>query len=444
MTDRTFELLLERALRGDAERAVRPLDAAGIAAAAASAPRARFSMPSMAPVLVAAAIGLGVIGGAALVAGGRPAVPTLPAVVATPAPTAAPSSTPPGGIPAAYVDHWIGAAPLVAGSTTERLTARLDISASGLVITERTGGAAVEALKTSITGDGSSLRLTSNSVASCSAENSYGRYRWSQSPGGTVLTITSAGDQCAAREAAIAGTWYRMGCDAWGAECIGNLEAGTYPSWNLVTAVKPATGWDPAIGALTYTVPSGWTNSHDFGVGYWLEPTAWHDALVQAKGGTDDHDRPAGNGIYVMSMPTAAVQDATCTTGLADPKVGGTAADLVAFLTHHPALDATKPQPIEIGGLQGSMVDVQLKSTWTRSCPGLSGPFALTFTYKGGTPSTVWNDTGTNAGTKDRYIVLDLGQGRPLLIQISAPSSADFDALLPNAMQVVDTFRVLP
>ena len=410
---------------------MRPIDAAGIAAAGASAPRARFSLPSMVPVFAAGAIGLAVIAGAALLAGGRPATLPLPVVVATPAPTnapsPAPSPTPAGGIPTSFLDHWMGAAPLVAKSTGARHTAELDISPSGLVLTDRTGGASIEALNSSITGDGTSLRLTSNAVGECPTDNSYGYYMWTQSRGGTMLTITSAGDACAGRAAALTGTWYRMGCRAWHADCIGNLEPGTYPSWNFATAPDPVNGWDPVIGALTYTVPAGWTNSHDFAAGYWLEPTPWHDALVQAKGGIDDHDRPIGNGIYVMSMPSAAVQDAEpARPELADPTVGGTADDLVAFLTHHPALDATPPQPIEINGLAGSIVDVQLKSAWTRSCPGLPGPFATTFTYKGGTPSTVWNDTGTNArheGPVHRARLF--GQGRPLVIQISAPSSAE-------------------
>ena len=189
------------------------------------------------------------------------------------------------------------------GLDAERLTARLDISASGLVITERTGGAAVEALKTSITGDGSSLRLTSNSVASCSAENSYGRYRWSQSPGGTVLTITSAGDQRApARPRSPApGTGWAATPGAPTASATSTLE----PT-HRGTSSPPY----PAPGGIRHRShlrgSAGGTNSHDFGVGYWLERTRGMTAL-QAKGHADDWPPQR---LLVMSI-RRRVQDAT-------------------------------------------------------------------------------------------------------------------------------------
>ena len=47
------------------------------------------------------------------------------------------------------------------------------------------------------------------------------------------------------------------------------------------------------------------------------------------------------------------------------------------------------------------------------------------------------------AGAADRYIVLDVG-GRPVVIQISAPSPAALTALLPEAMPIVQSFRFAP
>ena len=321
---------------------------------------------------------------------------------------------------------------------------RSSISVLGLSVTDRSGADQSQRFPSTVVADDSTARLTATSPSDCPASAGAGAYRWSLSPGGSTLVISVSDDDCAARSAALSGTWYRMGCAEWAGTCIGHLEPGTYPSWNFAAVTDATAPWEPILGGLTYTVPEGWTNSHDFQAGYWLEPTDWHDALVASKGNIDDHSRPTGNGIYVMSGPVAALQDADCSTGLADPSVGETAADLVAFLTHHPALDVSAVKPVTIGGLAGTMVDVTLKPTWTSSCPGSTVPIAALFTLRNGTTTTVWNDTATVGAAADRYIVLDIGGGRPVVIQVSSPSAAAFGPLIASAMPIVESFRFQP
>ena len=451
--DRTIDSVLQAV---DATLQVRPRRGAAVW---------RFpSMTRFVPIVAAAALGIGLVGGALLIGGNRQQAPgpdpapASPAVVASPQPTSktpsqsaavvepsssttAAASAPPAA-PATVAGLWIGGVPETASRTAPLTSAILDVTApSSITLSRRDKPESIDRLF-AVWGDGT-LKLATLDGDDCpSGDTDY--YKWNVSRGGTLLRLTAGGDACASRSDALSRTWYRLGCAAWSMPCIGNLEPGTYPSWNFATSLDSDNQWHPRLGSLSYTVPDGWTNSNDFAAGYWLEPTAWHDTLVQARGGQDSPHRADANGIYLLSRPVAALQDDACTSSLRDPSVGETADDLVDFLTHHPALVASAPQSISIRGLAGTFVDVELTPTWTKTCPGVAARVAALFTSKDGSPALGSNDAATVSGAVDRYIVLDLGGGRPVLIQISAPSRAEFQSLLPKAMQVVETFRFSP
>lgn len=443
MSEHDFELDLQRTLAADAERAVRPVDALAIAGAA-MAPSARaFRWSSFAPLVAAALIGAAIIAGAGLLAGSRnPAPLRPPALVEAPSSSGTPSASPAPTVPEAVAGVWVGGIPPVAGAPEGLSSAILEMTDPATVGISRRGEDG-DTYRSRAAWSDSTLRISTLLADSC-APGDNGYYSWSVSPGGSLLLLTANSDPCSPRAEAFSRTWYRLGCAAWSMNCLGRLEPGTYPSWNFATSLDANKQWHPRLGALSYTVAEGWTNSNDFSAGYWLEPTPWHDALVEARGGQDTTDRTVSNGIYVLSRPVAAIQDDNCTSSLPDPSVGETAQDLVDFLTHHPALAASPPQPITIGPIEGQFVDVELAPTWTKTCPGLTAPLAALITSKNGSPALGWNDAGTNSGAFDRYIVLDLGGGRPVLIQVSAPSSAEFQSLLPQAMRVVETFRFSP
>jgi hypothetical protein len=52
-------------------------------------------------------------------------------------------------------------------------------------------------------------------------------------------------------------------------------------------------------------------------------------------------------------------------------------------------------------------------------------------------------DWNIQAAGRTRIIALDLGDGHALVIDIEGQTKADYDALLPDAMQVVNTFQFL-
>lgn len=125
--------------------------------------------------------------------------------------------------------------------------------------------------------------------------------------------------------------------------CLGPVVAGTYTT----RAFQPA---------LTYTVPGGWANYEDLpGQALLLPPGATHAGVDP---GTSDY-----LGIY--TSVAAPLKDCSSQP---DPAVAPGVAGYLSWLTSHPALDVSVPQPITVSGLTGSVVDIGLRADATKVC----------------------------------------------------------------------------
>jgi hypothetical protein len=238
----------------------------------------------------------------------------------------------------------------------------------------------------------------------------------------TALTLSPIADACGPRAAALAGDWVYVGCPDKQGWCLGDLPAGPHVSTIFTPFVAPA-AWTYAYGRFTYTTPAGWANGED---------CAWCYTL--AKQGA-----PANTNINIWSDVAAHRQDNQCTGGPAQG-VGRSADAIVSWLTTLPGLVTSAPAPITIGGLSGKMVDLAVKPTWTTTCSYADPPgraLVSTFSDPLKPDGLDWN---IQANGLTRIIALDLGDGRALVIDIEGQTKADYDALLPDAMQVVNTF----
>ncbi len=70
-------------------------------------------------------------------------------------------------------------------------------------------------------------------------------------------------------------------------------------------------------------------------------------------------------GISFLHDPAIASQD--CEES-AEPGVGRTVEDLVAWLVAAPGLTVSEPTPAKVGGLDGVQVDLQLDPAWKQTC----------------------------------------------------------------------------
>jgi hypothetical protein len=131
----------------------------------------------------------------------------------------------------------------------------------------------------------------------------------------------------------------------YGGQCLGPLEPGTYR-----TRV-----FEPAI---RYTVPAGWVNAEDLPGNFWLYRE-------------DDPQEGFTGGSYVGIYTGVRAPDG-CGEAWADG-VGQTPAELAQWYADHPGLAAGEPRPVEVGGLEGLLVDVPLAEDWKGRCPWSRG-----------------------------------------------------------------------
>jgi hypothetical protein len=265
------------------------------------------------------------------------------------------------------------------------------------------------------------ISLVSDRANGCEVGDA-GRYSWSATGGGSTITFALLEDDCDARAAVIPGEWLRSDCGDPRNFCLGPLEAGRYSSFYIDPFVPDGDPWRPHFGALTYEVPAGWMATSDYPTQYDIEPVP---------GG-------AGSGIYVRSEVVASSSSDPCAE-VQDPLIGEDAAALTERLASLPGVSATDPIEISIGGLSGFRVDVSRDPNWTQICPAISeAPIRLLYVDRSDEESFAW---GLEENTHMRHYLLDLGDGRALLIDIEAPTLAEYEAILDEATAIVESME---
>ncbi len=377
-------------------------------------PSRRFPIMNCVATLaaIAAALVIAVGGGALLL--GRPADDPNVGVPVSPSPSASPS----GSIPTAFRHVWLGELRAVVGIDTDR--SFLGFTADEVTYLDTLASVASMSAPDRLT---LTLKVARNG---CEAGD-VGTYTVALSPGGTKLNLAAIDEACSARRDAMAGDWLRSDCLDPENFCLGELEAGEYPSFFFTPRLGPDDPWAPDWGALRYTVPDGWAATSDWPERYELEPADWY---ASNRGDVAREIR----GIYVMSRMGAFDHTPTCDAGALE-SVGRSPDALVAWLEDHPALVPATAQDITIDGRAAQMIDVSLVPGWTAGCPGDPTPRAILFGLDGeGADGRQW---GPLEGMKQRYVLFDL-DGDTILIAIG--SSADrFDEFVADAMTIVES-----
>lgn len=179
------------------------------------------------------------------------------------------------------------------------------------------------------------------------------------------------------------------------------LPAGTYTS----------AGFQPPV---TFTVPEGWTQPTDAELYTYLRPIE-NDAI----------------GVHLFRDPKAASQDASCPAA-PEPGVGGSAAELAAWIEQRPGLVVSAPTMATVGGLSGIQLDVGLKSDWTQSCPFANGiPSVALFN----SPAIDhWVVVGNE---RLRLFLLDLPGGGTVVVDLDAFDGDQVEDLIARSAGIV-------
>jgi hypothetical protein len=145
-----------------------------------------------------------------------------------------------------------------------------------------------------------------------------------------------------------------------GGACLGDLAPGHYDS----------AGFAVQLGV---TVPAGWSNQEDINGRYLLLPKG------ATRTGAD-----AGTSDYVGVYDPVVASDPSC----ADVDLGAEqkAATLAATLAKRPGIVATRPAPVRLGALSGTVLDLRMAAGWTKTCPDGDPPFPIVPVISGGRP----------------------------------------------------------
>jgi hypothetical protein len=128
-----------------------------------------------------------------------------------------------------------------------------------------------------------------------------------------------------------------------------------------------------------------------------------------------------------------------------DPTVDGSVAGLTEWLTSHPGLQTSDPQPVTIGGLDGVVLDLRMRPGWDETCRWARdfGSIPVVPFLMGGDPSsfhkTLWGEND------ERLYLFDL-EGGNVAISVSAelappangPRLADYEDAVTS---IIESFR---
>jgi hypothetical protein len=364
---------------------------------------------------LAAAIAVVAVGVAALVNRPNPG-----SVGGNPSPSVRSSEGAASPVPAGLIGEWMGAPKDLPGIQDGAGTTLVFMD--GEVWLTQSNQVAVHQFTSGTTSAGpNEIEVTSRVAGGGCSPNDSGSYAWSLSPGGRVLTVGGVTDDCTTRATAFEGTWWKMDCPTPDDGCLGDLEAGTYASQYLDPFVAAGDPWALRFGALTYTVPAGWSNKWD-----------WPDHLsLVPQGAAED------TGIFVLTDVVVVSQADPCNP-VPDPLIGTTADQIADWLESAPGVVVSASERVTIGGLTGRSLEVALDPSWTTACE-----------FTSGTPARGLFTNRTDGGfhyvllptTLSRFYLLDAGDGRAILINIGAESPEDATAIRPEAEAIVQSFE---
>jgi hypothetical protein len=196
-----------------------------------------------------------------------------------------------------------------------------------------------------------------------------------------------------------------------GQDCRGRLTPGSYTT----RALTPA---------LTYTVPGdGWSNRQDRPGNFILLAPGFNPAGINES--TSEY----------IGVFTAVVLDSNCAE--AHPPGVSTPAAMTRWLQHRPGLVLSNVGPASVGGLRGTVQDVEMAHDWQHSCYGW--PYPAVPLISGQKPSLLVHMMTANWVMR-LYLLRSTYFGRPVVLAVEAVDVAPYGALASYS-QIIQSFR---
>jgi len=172
--------------------------------------------------------------------------------------------------------------------------------------------------------------------------------------------------------------------------------------------------------------------SHEAGEGWDNTVDSPNEYIVQRTG---PDGRPLDMGIYIFR--DVAIQASSCEDA-PEPGIGRTPADMAAYMSDHPGLITTTPEDVNVGGLDGVMIEVKMDPTWSTPCHYSEGaPNVPLFWGADADSGLEWS---VGIAQEDRFYILEMPGGGNVLIAVEAfGEGADFEMLREAAVPLVES-----
>jgi hypothetical protein len=153
-------------------------------------------------------------------------------------------------------------------------------------------------------------------------------------------------------------------------------------------------------------------------------------------------DETPTEGLYTSDsinfLPDPRISRRDCEEA-ADRTVGHSVTDIVSWLREAPGLVVSEPFAVDVGGLHGFQLDLEIDPTWKRTCFYSEGlPAVPLITHK-----AVWGayTLAMVPGVSMRWYVLHTDDGVLIIDIDDGPDNLSYEDLLRTGTEVVDSFE---
>ena len=198
-----------------------------------------------------------------------------------------------------------------------------------------------------------------------------------------------------------------------GGQSSGNQGSSAAPTSPPLTAgTHTSAQFQPTV---SYTVPDGWTNPQDTPAYLELFPV-----------------QNDSNGIHIFHNPQALSQASDCPTS-AQPGVGTSSVELVAWIRSIKGFAVSPPALATIGGLPATSIDVAIAQGWTQSC-SFAGGLPTVPLFFGRETSLRWVVADKE---RLRLYLVDVPGNGTVVVDVDSFDGAGFTGLLAAAAPIV-------
>jgi hypothetical protein len=272
------------------------------------------------------------------------------------------------------------------------------------------------------------LRLETRADETGCATGDVGTYPYALSDGGTRLTFSGGSDDCAARAAVVEGDWRLMDCRDGGNWCLGPLEAGPQTSLFFDPYAGPAPRDPTRYEVLSYEVPSGWANAHD-----WIDV----HTLVRAEGydeESSDGCLDCPDGIWVGVAPSVIAPGCE---NESDAEVGTSVEAISEWVRGNPGLQVTVGPAISVDGRPTVVLDIVAVEDSAAACQDPEFDVTHIPLFTNGA-----YDFGIRTGDHHRLILVEIDAETAMLIGIDSLDPAELDAVIAETQPIIESMRL--